>query len=123
MQRYHEALAVYTTALERWPHEHLLYAERGHMYVNLRCVEAAIKDLETAVALEPHNSDAWYHLGLANWFARDYGRAGQAFARVRMYEGIDQSFLVAAGVWQYTALVKQGRLKEAATLLEQIDSN
>lgn len=117
--QYRMAIAVATAGLRRWPDDARLLTERGHTYVNIRAVDAALADLERASKLEPNSFDAWYHCALALWFSQRHVQAADAFAKAAEVTPSDSSRL-AAHTWQYTALRRAGKEDEAARLLPNI---
>ena len=64
-RQYREAVATCTAALDAAPNNADLFVERGHRELGLREFQAALTDLSRAVALDPKQLDAQYHLGLA----------------------------------------------------------
>lgn len=117
---YRKALAVLTVGLRSRPGEPGLLTDRGHTYLNVRAVPAAVRDLENATRLDPESFDAWYHFGLARWFERDDAAAAEAFGRAASVTPSASSRL-AAQVWHYTSLRRSGRRDEARALLDRID--
>ncbi len=117
--KYRMAVARATAGLRRWPDDADLLVERGHTYVNLRAVEAALRDLEKAVRLAPGSFDAWYHYALALWFSRSFAEAAEAFDKAAEVTPSASSRL-AARTWQYTALRRSGNETVARALLPTI---
>lgn len=118
--RYRMAIARATAGLRRWPNDATLLTERGHTYVNVRAIGAALADLEEAVRLAPRSTEAWYHLGLALWFSQRYDDAARAFAKTAEVTP-SASTRLAARTWQYTALRRGGDTAAAAALLPAIE--
>lgn len=68
------ALAAYGRAMVECPSAVVRY-NRGSLYLRLRWLEEAVRDLRTAVVLEPDMAEAWNNLGLALLLT---GRQGEA---------------------------------------------
>ena len=138
--RYREAVAIYSRALERFPHSAELLRHRGHRLISLRRLDEAIADLERAAALrqgradeiEPdglpnaHNiptstlhSNIWYHLGLARYLKGDFEAALAAY-RSCLEVSANPDMLSATSHWLYMTLRRLGRAEEAAEVLEPI---
>jgi tetratricopeptide (TPR) repeat protein len=98
--RYREAIEVYTEGMRLHPTDARLYRHRGHRYITLRELAAAIEDLAHAAKLvagqadevEPDGlpnvrgiptstlqSNIWYHLGLAHYLRGDFERAATSY--------------------------------------------
>lgn len=117
--KYRMAVARATVGLAKWPDDALLLTERGHTYVNMRAVTAALADLSKAVRLAPHSFDAWYHYALSLWFSTSFAEAAEAFDKAAEVTKSDSSRL-AAQTWQYTALRRSGNEPLARALLPTI---
>lgn len=143
LQHYHEAIAIFTEALEKFPNSYQLYRHRGHRYISVRQLENAISDFEKAavlmqgVAVEieadgiPNKLDTplsttqfnvFYHLGLAHYLAGDYARANQAYTQCMEYSTNDD-LLVATTDWYYMSLMRLGEQQEAEKLLTHISDS
>jgi tetratricopeptide (TPR) repeat protein len=138
--RYREAIDAFTAGIARNPDDPRLYRHRGHRYVTVRELDAAIRDFERAVRLmegmlpqvEPDGMpnpagiprttlqfNVWYHLGLAHYLRGDFEQALPAFHRSLAVSDNDDA-RVAATDWTYMTLRRLGRDDEAARLLEPI---
>lgn len=53
LQRFDEAVAVFSQGLQRFPESYRLLRHRGHRHITLRDFDAAIADFERAYALMP----------------------------------------------------------------------
>ena len=112
VQQIREAVQTCTRALAVEPNNAEVLTERGHRQLPLRQFARARDDLKRATILDPKIADAWYHLGLANYFLGDFGPAADAFCKG---VGIakDQDSMVNFTNWCYAASRRAGR-KEAA---------
>ncbi len=138
--RYRDAIALFSTAIAKFPTEPELYRHRGHRYLSVRRFDVAAADLETAARLiagkpdevEPDglpnarnvptstvHSNVWYHLGLARYLTGDFEKALGAY-REGLGFSKNPDMLVATSHWLYMALRRVGRGAEAAAVLEPI---
>ena len=143
LQQYRDAIQVFTDAIERFPEDARLYRHRGHRFISVRELEAAIEDLErageliqgTADEVEPDglpnargiptstlHFNIWYHLGLARYLEGDYEGALQAYHNC-LGVSDNPDALVATSYWTYLTLQRLGRADDAAGLLEPISSD
>lgn len=141
---YVEAIRMYNRAVAAAPGDWRGFRYRGHRYVSIRRLPAALQDLEEARALEPLSFDVSYHLGLAYYLsgvfdaaADEYGRcmdlARDAEARAREASGElgpgfrscmsiadSDNTRVAVTDWRVRALRRAGRHDEARALLADV---
>lgn len=142
--RYHEAIDLYTKAVEMAPEDWRPYRYRGHRYISIRQFDKAIRDLERARELAPHSFDVAYHLGLALFLEGRFEEAANEYERCRALANspdalaldLSQEFgedfrtcmeirrspstRVAITEWMYRALRRAGRHDEARKLLDTI---
>ena len=138
--RYRESLEVYGRGIERWPDHAKLRRHRGHRYITVRDLDAAVADLERAAALiegvpdeiEPDgapnksgipvstsHTNIWYHLGLAYYLQGKLDEARRCYAEcLRLCTNDDM--LCATSHWLYMTLRRLGRHEEAERLLAPI---
>ncbi len=140
--RYRQAIWTYSRGVDTHRGEPRLYRHRGHRYLTVRRLDAAIADLERAAALvegkpdevEPDGlpnarnvptstlqSNIWYHLGLARYLGRDFEGALDAY-RHCLEVSKNPDMLVATSHWLYMTLRRLGRDAEAAAVLVPIDA-
>jgi tetratricopeptide (TPR) repeat protein len=140
LQRYDEAIAVFTEGLERFPESYRLYRHRGHRYISTRRLERAVEDLERARALMPKDVtelepdgipnaigqplsntqfNVLYHLALAHYLRGDFAEAEAVWRECLEYSP-NPDLLVATTDWLYMTLRRQGKDAEAAAVLEPI---
>lgn len=138
--RYPEAIAIFTDGIARHPADARMYRHRGHRYLTVREIDRAIADFEKAAELfagqpdevEPDGlpnarnvptgtlqSNVWYHLALAYYLKRDFGRAADTWLRARDAVANADNF-VAASHWLYLALRRAGRDLEAVEVLQAV---
>lgn len=141
--QYQDAIATFTQGIERFPEDPRMYRHRGHRYITVRNLDAAIADFEKAAALfagqpdeiEPDGQpnamnmprstlqfNVWYHLGLAHYLKGDFEQALAAYEECMAVSDNDDS-IVATADWYWMTLMRLGRAEEAATLLEQIHAD
>jgi len=137
---YRAAIAAFTDALARHPEDARLLRHRGHRYVTIRELDAAVGDFTRAVTLvrgmpdevEPDGQpnargiptstlqfNIWYHLGLARYLQGDFERALSAY-RECLAVSTDPDALVATRYWLYLTERRLGRETAAAAVLEPI---
>ncbi len=141
---YNEAIDLYTRAMELAPGDWRPYRFRGHRHISIRRFDMAIRDLERARELAPHNFDVAYHLGLAYYLAGRFRAAADEYARCMdlardpealalersgalgadyrscMEVAQDDDAWVAIAEWRYRALRRAGDDRAARALLETV---
>jgi tetratricopeptide (TPR) repeat protein len=132
--RYREAIATFTRGTERFPNDARFLRHRGHRYLTVRDLDAAIADLARAAELERGVADViepdgapnaaniplsttqfniWYHLGLGHFLKGDWPAALAAYdACLRVSTNPD--LRVATAYWRYMTLRRLGRDADAA---------
>jgi tetratricopeptide (TPR) repeat protein len=140
LERYREAVDVFSEGIALHPDDARLYRHRGHRYITLRRFDDAVADLERAAELirgtpdevEPDGapneygiptstlqSNIWYHLGLAHYLRGDWEAAAEAY-----HEALDVStnddMLVATADWLYMTLRRMDADEAAAAVLELV---
>jgi TonB family protein len=80
-QRYTEAIAAYTQAIETVPHDARAYKHRGLAYAKLGDMQQARQDLSRAIALDPQDAVAYNQRGIASFAAGDTQAALKDFTR------------------------------------------
>jgi tetratricopeptide (TPR) repeat protein len=140
LNRFREAVEVYTAAMKKHPKDARLYRHRGHRYITLRQLDRAISDLERAVSLragmrdeiEPDgmpnpagiptstlHGNIWYHLGLAHYLRHDFAGSERGFRKALAAATTDDS-RVAAAYWLYLGLRRLGRDADAVTVAAEL---
>jgi tetratricopeptide (TPR) repeat protein len=119
LQRYREAIDVFTKGIAAHPGYAMLYRHRGHRYITVREFGLAVDDLTKAAALNDHDYDIWYHLGLARYLRGEFDRAAPAY-RNCLAAAHSPASRVAVSHWLYMTLRRLGDKAEAGQLLEKI---
>ena len=140
LARFRDAIAIYSTAINRHPSDPRLYRHRGHRYITVREFDAAIADLSKAASLVANRPDEvepdgqpnarniptgtlktniYYHLGLAHYLKGEFDRAADAY-RLCMQHSKNADMQVATAHWQYMTLRRLDRTDEAKKVLEPI---
>ncbi len=70
-------MAACTRGLAIDPNNVDLLVERGHRELPLREFTQAKADLQRAAELDPKQTEAYYHLGLAHYFLGEFAPAGR----------------------------------------------
>lgn len=140
---FREAIAIFSSGIEKHPDDIRLYRHRGHRYISLREFDKAVADLEKAARLigEKHIPDqvepdgdpnahnvptstshfnVYYHLGLARYLKGDFEGAARAYRDCMKYSQGSDDRLVATSDWLYMTLRRLGREGEAAAVLAHI---
>lgn len=138
--RYREAIEVYTAGMQLHPTEARLYRHRGHRYITVRQLDAAVEDLAHAAKLvagrpdevEPDGlpnergiptstlqSNIWYHLGLAHYLKGDFERAATSY-RMCLDVSATEDMVVATSHWLYMTLRRLDRAAQAESVLAPI---
>ena len=138
--RYRDAIALFTTGIEKHPTDARLYRHRGHRYLTVREFDPAIADLTKAAELisnrpdevEPDgqpnarniptstlNSNIYYHLALAHYLQGNFVRSLEAWQRCMTFSK-NPDMIVATSHWMYMTLRRLGRNDDAAKVLERI---
>ena len=141
--QYQEAIAVFTEGVEKFPDDPRIYRHRGHRYITVRNLDAAIADLEKAAELFAGQPDeveedgqpnamniprstlqfnTWYHLGLAHYLNGDFEQAAAAYEECMKVSTNDDA-IVATTDWYWMTLMRLGRTEEANALLEPIHAD
>jgi tetratricopeptide (TPR) repeat protein len=141
LNRFDEALEVYTCALAQHPDSYRLLRFRGHRYITLRRFDLAERDLARAAELvrgladedepngDPDPSASYpssvqhqihYHLALARYLRGDFARAATAWNDCLRHAGDSPDALCGATNWYCATLLRMRRPADAARLLAAI---
>ena len=80
-QRYTEAIAAYTQAIETAPRDARAYKQRGLAHARLGNVQQAYEDLNKAIALDPQDAIAYNQRGIASFAAGNAQAALKDFSK------------------------------------------
>jgi tetratricopeptide (TPR) repeat protein len=143
MGDYAEAIAIFSSGIDRWPDDARLYRHRGHRYITTRQLDLAIADLSRAAALiegsenevEPDgmpnalgipvstlHGNIFYHLGLAHYLNQNMPAALAAY-ELSLAAGNTPDNVVSNTHWLYTIHRRMGHDAEAAAVLEPITAD
>jgi tetratricopeptide (TPR) repeat protein len=141
LNRFRDAIDVYSRGIQRHPNEARLYRHRGHRYITVRKLDLAVADLRKASQLiagkpdeiEPDGapnkagiprstlqSNIWYHLGLAHYLQGDFTHALEAYREGMKVSKVNDDMLVATSDWLYMTLRRLNRDADARQVLEPI---
>lgn len=140
---YRRAIAQFSRGFEMHPEDSRFLRHRGHRYISVRRFDDAISDLGRAWTMESRNEDRvepdglpnprgvptstlqgniLYHLALAHYLKGDFESAVEV-ARDALEIRTNPDSDVSIRHWLYTALRRDGRDAEAATVLEPITAD
>ncbi len=141
LNRFPEAIEVFTQGIAKHPDDPRLYRHRGHRYITTRRFDLATADLTKASQLiagkkdeiEPDGapnkagiprstlqSNIWYHLGLAQYLSGDFTAALSSYREGMKVSAVNDDMLVATSDWLYMTLRRLKRDAEAKQVLEPI---
>lgn len=141
--RYQDAIYILTDGMNDYPNDARFYRHRGHRYITVREFDKAIDDLKKAAELikgkedeiEPDGApnaanipvstlhfNIYYHLGLAYYLQNNYSQAAEQFKNA-LNVARNSDTRVSAFDWLYISMRKSGRVDDAATLLQDFDTN
>jgi tetratricopeptide (TPR) repeat protein len=143
LERYGDAIGVFTEGIEKHPTDARMYRHRGHRYLSVRRFDDAVADLSRAAELvrgvpdevEPDgapnargiplsttNGNIYYHLALAHYLNGDYEPSLAAWREALRISTNDDT-RVAVTDWLYMTLRRLGRDDEARALLTPITAD
>ena len=140
---YADAIAIYTSGIDRWPDDPRLYRHRGHRYITTRQLDRAIADFEKAAELiegtdneiEPDgmpnargipvstlHGNIYYHLGLAHYLNNDMPAALDAYEK-SLAAGDYPDNIVSNTHWLAQIHRRMGHVEAARAVLEPITAD
>jgi tetratricopeptide (TPR) repeat protein len=140
VQRFGDAIGVFSEGIALHPADARMYRHRGHRYISVREFDRAVADLAKAAELvagkpdqvEPDgqpnarniptstlNSNIYYHLALAHYLKGDFENALKAYRECAKFSK-NADMTVATSHWLYMTLRRLGRDAEAKKVLEPI---
>jgi tetratricopeptide (TPR) repeat protein len=141
--RYDLAIRTFTKAIKEHSNAYEALRHRGHRFISIRKLDQAIVDLEKAsklmegqpLQIEPDGMpnklniplsnvqfNVWYHLGLAYYLKRDWGKALEAYEKCLAVSNNDD-LKVATLDWYYMTLMKLGKKDEAFNAINKVNKN
>ena len=138
--RYREAISIFSRGIREHPRDPRMLRHRGHRYITLRLLDAAVADLEAAARLaeerpdevepdgipNPRNtptstlkSNIWYHLGLAHYLRGDFASAQRSWSECLRYS-TNPDQLCATTYWLWQSLTRLGETDSARAALAPI---
>lgn len=142
--RFNDAIRIYTAGIALHPADARLYRHRGHRYLSTRQLPLAIADFQKAYALTKGTPDTVepdgqpnarniptstlqgnirYHLALAYYVSGQFDKALPLYREDIAASKGNVDMLVATSHWQYMALRRLGREREAAAVLTPITAS
>lgn len=143
LERYNDAIGVFTEGIEKHPNDARMYRHRGHRYISVRRFDDAVADLQKAadlvrntpdevepdgapnargIPLSTTNGNIYYHLALAHYLKGDYEPSLAAWQEALRISTNDDT-RVAVTDWLYMTLRRLGRDDEARALLTPITAD
>lgn len=143
LQRYNEAIEVFTRGVELHPEDARMLRHRGHRYLSIREFDAAIADFRGAVELTRASEDEvepdglpnalgiptstlhfniWYHLGLAHYLKGEFEQALLAWNDCLAVSKHPDS-VVATTYWLNNTLRRLGLDAEADAVLADVSAD
>ncbi len=143
LNRYDDAIGVFSEGLRRFPQSYRLLRHRGHRYISTRAFDRALADFEAAYALMPKQTteiepdgipnrldtplsntqfNILYHWGLAHYLQGDFALAAERYRECLQYSPNDD-LEVATRDWLWMALRRAGgedNAREAAAVLAPV---
>jgi tetratricopeptide (TPR) repeat protein len=140
LNRYLEAIEIFSEGIIKFPDSYRLYRHRGHRYISLRMLDYAISDFTVAaqymqgqpieieedglpnklgIPLSSTQFNVWYHLGLANYLNGDYTLAMEAYEKCMEVSNNDD-LICATADWMYMTAIRAGDLSTAKKALDKI---
>ena len=140
LDRYDDAIAIFTLGMETHPDSPELFRHRGHRFITTRNFDNATEDFITAadlakdrsIEIEPDglpNSiniplsnlqfNIYYHLGLVYFLKGDFELARDAYVQCMEYSD-NPDLKVATADWLYMTYLRLGLTENAQELLAQI---
>lgn len=140
---YREAVRMFTEGIYKFPEDPRMYRHRGHRYITLRLLDAAIKDFEYAKAMmegmedqvEPDGlpneqnqpqstlkSNVYYHKGLAHYLKGEFDKAITEYENALKLDLTDD-MRIAVLYWYYMALKRSGNDLKAGEIIEPVTAD
>jgi lipoprotein NlpI len=98
-----------TAALGRTPDSMGLLSRRGDCHLFLGHFAAAVADFEKMITLDPTQDAPHWRLGIAYYFAGEFGKAARQFEKYHAHDGGDRE----NGIWKFISQVRGENLAKA----------
>lgn len=143
LERFQEAIGVFTEGVAKHPTDSRFLRFRGHRYISVREFDKAIADLSRAAELIKGQADSpepdgapnklgiptstqhgniYYHLALAHYLKADYVASLAAWEEALRIATNDDT-RVAVNDWRYMTLRRLGKEAEAKALLKTVNKD
>lgn len=143
LERYRDAVEVFTEGVEKHPDDPRMYRHRGHRYITLRMFDDALADFQYAARLiegtgneiEPDgrpnarniplstlHGNVYYHLALTHYLRGEYDESLDAWNKALGAATNDDS-RVAVNDWRYMTLRRLGRDDEAQAIANGVSES
>lgn len=143
LERFQDAIRVFTEGIAKHPDDSRLYRFRGHRYISVREFDKAIADLSRAAELIKAQTDApepdgapnklgiptstqhgniYYHLALALYLKGDYAASLKVWDDALRIATNDDT-RIAVNDWRYITLRRLGRTADANALLKSVNKD
>lgn len=143
LEKFQDAIRVFSEGIEKHPDDSRLYRFRGHRYISVREFDKAIADLTRAAELIAGKTDApepdgapnklgiptstqhgniFYHLALAHYLKGHYEASLKAWDEAYRIATNDDT-RVAVNDWRYMTLQRLDRNADATALLKSVNRN
>lgn len=141
LNRYQEAIRIFSDGLQRFPNSPELYRHRGHRYLTTRQLDKAIADFQKAADLAKHRPieiepdglpnrinvplsnlhfNIYYHWALAHYLKGDFRQAAILYEECLQYSNNDDLYTAAAD-WLYMSYRRTGETHKAEHVLLTIN--
>lgn len=143
LERYRDAIEIFSEGIEKHPEDSRLYRHRGHRYITVREFDNAQADLERAAALivgttnemeedgapndrgiptSSAHGNIYYHLALTHYLKGNYEDALNSWNDALRVATNDDS-RVAVNDWRYMTLRRLDRDDEAEQIAQSVDED
>ena len=102
LEQFSSEVSALNKAIDENPRETSNYSRRGDRFLFLGNAAAAVADFERMIALDPAQDAPHWRLGIAYYFAGQFAKSSQQFAKYHAYDGVDRE----NGIWKFMADVK-----------------
>jgi lipoprotein NlpI len=104
-----EDLTKANAAVEQSPNSVSAYSRRGDLLLFLGRYPEAVADFEKMIALDPAEDAPHWRLGIAYYFAGQFGKSARQFEKYHAYDGHDRE----NGIWKFLAQARAEGIEKA----------